>query len=60
MKEDLNRGRFGLPRPDGRVQPAFTTYCWNESGKGGLVAPTKGDGFMKLEEIRNLFGVPTR
>jgi hypothetical protein len=60
VKEDLNRGRFGLPLPDGRVQPAFTTYCWNEFGEGGFVAPTKGDGYMKLEEIRNLFGVPTR
>jgi hypothetical protein len=45
MKEDLARGRFGLPLPDGRVQPACTIY----------VAPTQGDRSMKLEEIRRVF-----
>jgi len=31
-------------------------YAWNEFGEGGIVAPTKGDGMMKLEAIREVFG----
>ena len=42
---------LGLP---GRK--AFTIYAWNEFGEGGIVAPTRGDGTMKLEGIRTVFG----
>ena len=28
---------------------------WNEFGEGGIVAPTQGDRYMKLEEIRRVF-----
>lgn len=35
---------------------AFTIYAWNEFGEGGIVAPTQGDQYMKLEEIRFVFG----
>jgi hypothetical protein len=31
-------------------------YAWNEFGEGGFVAPTHGEGFMKLECIREVFG----
>jgi len=58
MKQDLLLlPNFGLPLPDGSVQRAFTCYAWNEFGEGGFIAPTKGDGYMKLECIREVFGV---
>ncbi len=47
---------FGLPLADGSRQKVFTTYCWNEYGEGGIVSPTVGEGYMKLEGIREVFG----
>ena len=47
---------LGFPLPDGALQPAFTIYAWNEFGEGGFVAPTVGDGYMKLEGIKRIFG----
>ena len=50
--------RFGFPdasRPAG-FQPAFNIYAWNEYGEGGIMAPTQGDGFMKLDTIAKVFG----
>ena len=35
---------------------AFTIYSWNEFGEGGIVAPTQGDQYMKLEGIKAVFG----
>ena len=46
---------LGLPTPAGR-QRLFLIYAWNEFGEGGMVAPTRGDGYMKLETIREVFG----
>jgi hypothetical protein len=45
----------GLPTPTGR-QKLFLIYAWNEFGEGGIVAPTRGDGYMKLETIQEVFG----
>lgn len=56
VKEDLKSGKFGFPLPGGGVQPAFTIYAWNEFGEGGIVAPTKGEKYMKLEVIKEVFG----
>jgi predicted amidohydrolase len=57
MKEDLNRlENLGFPLPDGRRQKALTIYAWNEFGEGGFLAPTKGEGTMKLRAIRDVFG----
>ncbi len=57
VSEDLKKyPRLGLPRRDGSCQPAFTVYAWNEFGEGGIVAPTRGEGAMKLEAIREVFG----
>ncbi len=51
---DLNQHTtFGLPGAK-----AFTIYAWNEYGEGGFVAPTRGEGYMKLREIRRVFGRP--
>ena len=36
-------------------QKAFTIYAWNEFGEGGFVAPTQGEGYMKLEGIKEVF-----
>lgn len=48
--------RLGLPLPGGGRQKVFTIYAWNEFGEGGIVAPTRGDGYMKLDAIRKVFG----
>jgi hypothetical protein len=36
-------------------QKAILIYAWNEFGEGGIVAPTKGEGTMKLDVIREVF-----
>jgi hypothetical protein len=57
MAGDLNASEnLGIPLPDGTCQKVFTIYAWNEFGEGGIVAPTRGDGYMKLECIREVFG----
>jgi hypothetical protein len=45
---------LGLPLPTGR-QKVFLIYAWNEFGEGGFIAPTLGDGYMKLETLRDAF-----
>jgi hypothetical protein len=57
MKEALaDHPSLGLPKKDGTRQKAFTIYAWNEFGEGGIVAPTRGNGSMMLECIREVFG----
>lgn len=46
---------LGYPKPDGSRQKAFVIYAWNEFGEGGYVAPTRGEDYMKLEVIREVF-----
>jgi hypothetical protein len=60
LQADLNQGRLGFPGTDGKIQPAVTIYCWNEFGEGGIIAPTRGQQYMKLEVIREVFGAPKR
>ncbi len=56
--QDLAQSKkLGIPLPGGGVQKAFTIYAWNEFGEGGIVAPNQGEGAMKLEGIRDVFGV---
>ena len=54
---------FGFPRGGrgpggggGGVQPALTIYAWNELGEGGILVPTRGEGWMKLQAIARAFG----
>jgi hypothetical protein len=55
MVADLDRmPALGLPLPGSGRQKAFTIYAWNEFGEGGIVAPTRGEGTMKLEAIREV------
>ena len=35
---------------------AFNIYAWNEFGEGGIMAPTQGDAYMKLDTIAVVFG----
>jgi hypothetical protein len=57
LKSDLLKyPNLGFPKKDGTLQKAFTIYCWNEFGEGGIVAPTQGEQYMKLEEIKKVFG----
>lgn len=57
MAGDLEKNdNLGLPLPGGGRQKMFTIYAWNEFGEGGFVAPTYGDGLMKLQAIKNVFG----
>ncbi len=56
IKEDFKKyPRLGLPRRDAGRQAVFTIYAWNEFGEGGIVAPTQGENYMKLEGIRDIF-----
>eukprot|EP00038_Savillea_parva_P025010 m.45839 g.45839 ORF g.45839 m.45839 type:complete len:517 (-) comp6698_c0_seq2:81-1631(-) len=49
--------RFGFPDASkaSGYQPAFNIYAWNEFGEGGIMAPTQGEGFMKLQTIAQVF-----
>ena len=48
--------RFGFPLGGAQVQPALTIYAWNEYAEGGIVAPTQGQGWSKLQGIAEVFG----
>ena len=56
MKKLLDQN-IKLRLPDGTEggQKMLNIYCWNEYGEGGIVSPTEGDGYMKLEEIQKVF-----
>lgn len=41
-------------------QKMLLIYAWNEFGEGGIVAPTQGEGMMKLKAIQQVFGSGTR
>lgn len=45
----------GFPLPGGGVQAAFSMYCWNEFGEGGMLAPVEGLGSSRLEAIQRVF-----
>lgn len=46
---------LGVPLPNGGRQKMLLIYAWNEFGEGGIVAPTKGDGYAKLDAIKAVF-----
>jgi hypothetical protein len=53
IRAQVVEGRaFGFPGPDNTVVKALTIYAWNEYGEGGIVSPTRGEGWMKLEAIK--------
>lgn len=57
VKAVLESGdNWNLPAADGKPVKMFIIYAWNEYGEGGIVAPTKGEGYMKLRGIREVFG----
>ena len=56
MKEALDKHeKMRIPDGTEKGQKMLNIYCWNEYGEGGIVAPTEGDKFMKLEVIAELF-----
>lgn len=55
MKKLLNENEeLGIPCGKGR-QKAFNIYAWNEYGEGSILAPTLGDGDMKLRVLKEVF-----
>ncbi len=48
--------KLGIPLGGDRRVKMLLIYAWNEFGEGGIVAPTRGDHYMKLEGIREVFG----
>ena len=57
VRDDFNRfPTLGLPLPNDGRKKIFTIYAWNEFGEGGIVAPTQGEGTMKLDCIKEVFG----
>jgi len=58
LQVEMPGSRMGFPdasQPDG-VLPAFNIYAFNEYGEGGILAPTQGDGYMKLETVAKVMG----
>ena len=55
--KDMLDDHSNLRIPDGTPngQKMLNIYCWNEYGEGGIVSPTVGEGFMKLQEIKRVF-----
>jgi hypothetical protein len=51
---------LGVPLGNGQRQKMLLIYAWNEFGEGGIVAPTRGDGDMKLRAINSVFGRQAR
>jgi hypothetical protein len=49
---------LGLPLPQNKRQKILTIYAWNEFGEGGILAPTRGDGYRRLEALRDVFSRP--
>lgn len=52
---DVQAHSLGFPRRNGSVQPAFNLYAWNEFGEGGILAPTRGWKYTRLQAIRDTF-----
>jgi hypothetical protein len=48
--------KLGVPLGNGKRQKMLLIYAWNEFAEGGIVAPTKGEGDMKLKAIKAVFG----
>ena len=45
----------GFPRKDGTAQLAFNIYAWNEFGEGGIMAPSVGWNYSRLDALRQVF-----
>jgi hypothetical protein len=57
VKEALDNSRnLGLQPSPAQRQKMLLIYAWNEFAEGGIVAPTKGEGTMKLDAIQKVFG----
>jgi hypothetical protein len=57
IKEALDDNpNLGLRITPTQRQKMLLVYAWNEFGEGGIVAPTRGDGTMKLDAIKQVFG----
>lgn len=58
VKADLLNGSLGLgwPLPNGSRQAVFNAYSWNEFGEGGIIAPSAGWQYERLQGIQQVFG----
>ena len=54
----FNRCGFPDPTSPNGFQPALNIYAWNELGEGGIMAPTRRDGYMKLDTIAGVQSEP--
>jgi hypothetical protein len=58
VRDDLKLlPRVGFPLRNGSVQPAFHIYAWNEYAEGGVMAPSHGWNFSRLEGVQAVFPV---
>jgi hypothetical protein len=48
--------KLGVPAGKDQLQKMILIYAWNEFAEGGFIAPTQGDGGMKLNVIQKVFG----
>ncbi len=51
----IDEPRLGIHTGGGQRFKAVLIYAWNEFGEGGILAPTAGEGTMKLEGVREIF-----
>jgi hypothetical protein len=56
VTDPANR-KFGVPdsTAPGGIRPCINIYAWNELGEGGILAPTAGDRYMKLQVLSTVF-----
>ncbi|MDO8588207.1 MAG: glycoside hydrolase family 99-like domain-containing protein [Armatimonadota bacterium] len=48
--------KLGAPSGKRKPRKMLLIYAWNEFGEGGILAPTQGERYMKLEAIKDVFG----
>jgi hypothetical protein len=56
LRTDVASLPMGLPTRDGAgIVPALSIYSWNEFGEGGVMAPSHGWNYTRLEGLAQVF-----
>ena len=65
LRSDVEALQLGFPTGGGagggaggvmaRVQPALSIYSWNEFGEGGVMAPSQGWNYTRLDALARVF-----
>lgn len=60
FRKHLEAAKFFMDAKPALTQRMGVICCWNEFGEGSFVEPTEKMGFSYLEQIRSIFGNPSR